>query len=1233
MLKQFFKKMPLLWLILPALVFHGGTRLSLLFSGTAPLPFWYFPSSLGTALILLGGPGVLPAVFLNSFLSGPLWGFTWPLALGWALIETAQTGGAWFLYKHVRENSKSLVDSRGLREFIIFASLFPSLIGAALRLILMKDLLGSPAWEMFPGLILADMALLLLTAPPLLTAPFIKGTASSASAVTPVLTRKAGVVLTLGLTGMLLAGNSLETPILWMLIGLVPLYVAANYGFRITVYYTSPTVFLSTLLPLVLSPPEAYLPSTPLSLLPYHGGILLMTLVPLVLGRMMGDLRREIRLKHQTQEELTQYKDKLEELVLERTEKLNHARDVLITEKRISDTLIDGLPGLFFLASPQGKTIRVNRNLETITGYTHSELSLMNAADLFLQGRGFVEAKIMEIMTHGKVQFEADLLTRNGGSLPFLFAMSQVEMEGQHFIIGTGTDLSDLRLAMNEVRKLSRVLEQSPSSIVITDREGLIEYVNPGFTEITGYPREEVVARNPRILKSGYLPDTVYEELWKTIARGETWRGEFINKKKNGEIYWESASISPVKDQNNRITHYLAIKENITERKVLEEELLTSEERYRALFEQAGDAIILQDGETGELIDFNDAACLNLGYTREEFSRLDLALFSLPVNPEDNRDKKSQEVRPGSQDDTGFIETIHRGKDGSEHHVWVNSRTILINGNRYRQSVWRDISDLKRMETELVAAKEAAESSAKSKATFLANMSHEIRTPLNSVIGFVELVLENNRIPEDQSEYLRKALGSAKNLLSLINEILEISKMEAGKLSLENRPIPLPRFIRSTVGAHSLAVERKGLDLHVHIPPTLTVCLMADPDKLRRVLINLLDNAVKFTEKGSVTVSLTDRSDGTIQFSIADTGIGLSEEERSAIFNPFTQADQSIARLYGGTGLGTTISQELVQLMGGEIWVDSEPGEGSTFHFTLPRQVVPCPEESPEGRHEFLDPQQPTLFRPSRRFKILMAEDVEENATLAAVRLAKQGHRVITVSNGTEAVEAYRTEPFDLILMDIHMPGMDGLEATRRIREITPPSAVPVPIIALTASVMEEDRKLYRKAGISGLIGKPILFQELFSLMEDLVPDGYGEPWRSEPEEKRTPKDSSSNPLDQKKALAMWQHPRLYRKALASFIDKYGNAPSRLEDLIREGGQEEAFRLAHNLKGLAGTLALARLQISAGLLDGALRKALLDPTDPLLKTLRKDLEEAVTAIEDYLESPAPPEDQNQQEPQ
>ncbi len=539
--------------------------------------------------------------------------------------------------------------------------------------------------------------------------------------------------------------------------------------------------------------------------------------------------------------------------------------------------------------------------------------------------------------------------------------------------------------------------------------------------------------------------------------------------------------------------------------------------------------------------------------------------------------------------------------------------------------------DLKAIE--LVAAKEAAESSAKSKAAFLANMSHEIRTPLNSVIGFVELVLENSQIPPDQGDYLRKALGSAKNLLSLINEILEISKMEAGKLSLENRPLQLPRFIRSTVGAHSLAIERKGLALHVHIPPSLTVCIVADIDKLRRVLINLLDNAVKFTEKGSVTVTLTDRSDGYIQFSIADTGIGLTEEEKSAIFNPFTQADQSIARLYGGTGLGTTISQELIHLMGGEIWVDSEPGRGSTFHFTLPKQVIPCPEEGSEGYQDFLDPQEPTLFRPSRRFKILMAEDVEENAALAAVRLEKQGHQVRTVSNGADAVASYREEAFDLILMDIHMPGMDGLAATRKIRRISPPSAVPVPIIALTASVMEEDRKLYKEAGISGVIGKPISFQELFSLMEDLVPDGYGEPWRTEPTEEKEPEGLPVPPLDQTKALIMWQYPGLYRKALDSFIDKYRNASSRLNRLIRDGEKEEAYRLAHNLKGLSGTLALTKLQISAGVLDSALKKGPLDPHDPKLEIVRDDLKEAVAAIEEYLkdEPPVPPQDQ--QEPQ
>lgn len=396
--------------------------------------------------------------------------------------------------------------------------------------------------------------------------------------------------------------------------------------------------------------------------------------------------------------------------------------------------------------------------------------------------------------------------------------LSTVSIQDVPNTVAVIRDISRRKSEEQERRKLSSAVEQSNVVIMITDTQGVMEYVNPRFTEVTGYTREEALGENPRIVSSGVHGPEFYKDLWDTITSGDDWRGEFYNKKKNGEMYWESSQISPIKDTRGEITHFVAFKEDVTERK--------------------------------------------------------------------------------------------------------------------------------RMEIELRSAKEAAEEASHSKSEFLANMSHELRTPMNAIIGMTELVLDTN-VDKEQKEYLNIVRQSSGSLLSLLNDILDLSKIEAGKLVLEPIPFNLRESLGETARTLGHQAHKKNLELVYYIDSEVPEQLIGDVGRLRQIVVNLIGNAVKFTESGEIVLKIevseelpNDRI--MLHFLISDTGIGIPEEKQGSIFEKFSQADTSTTRRYGGSGLGLPISASLVSLMDGTIWVESpavfphfcKSGPGSTFHLT-----------------------------------------------------------------------------------------------------------------------------------------------------------------------------------------------------------------------------------------------------------------------------------------------------------
>jgi len=586
------------------------------------------------------------------------------------------------------------------------------------------------------------------------------------------------------------------------------------------------------------------------------------------------------------------------------------------------------------------RVTEVNEALVRLTGFSKSEYIEEQVFRKIVPARVFSRIARIKPDQASEV-FELILKRKDHSSRLIEIEVQSLFLNGELFTVVALRDITNRKRIEEEIVKLSIALDQSANAIVITKKNGDIEYVNRSFTAITGYLSSEVIGRNPRILKSGKHSTQFYRKMWNTLKEGLQWKGEFNNKKKNGELYWESASITPIRDSKNRIVRYLAIKEDITLRKRTEQSLQESEEKFRTLVSNIPGVVYRCHMDSNwSIIYISEEVEKLTGFSRDDFNGPQgKGLLSI-VYPGDLESVKQQSLA-----------NIGSSKQfNAEYRIVTSEGTVRwvsnIGSPVYDEThslLWLDgflFDTTERINVleELRMAKKAAEEANKAKSEFLANISHEIRTPLNSVLGFTEL-LENYTQDETQQRYLNSIKVSGKNLMLLINDLLDLSKIEAGKTTLHLSFFNIRRLLDEIRNIFSLRVAVKGIEYLEETDSDFPAEIRFDETRLRQILINLVGNAVKFTHQGHIRITVKGQVKKSqagndlirLEIKVSDTGIGIPEDSFKVIFESFRQHSQLNSRKYGGTGLGLAITKRLVEAMNGKIKLESKLGKGSTF--------------------------------------------------------------------------------------------------------------------------------------------------------------------------------------------------------------------------------------------------------------------------------------------------------------
>jgi len=910
-------------------------------------------------------------------------------------------------------------------------------------------------------------------------------------------------------------------------------------------------------------------------------------------------------------------------------------------------------------------------------------------------------------------------------------------------VVGVATDVTDraqLERALERSRtRLHVILEATSDLIIAVDRKGVFRFVSPSIADLLGWSIDELIGREAIEFMHPEDVDTVFGTAAATPRGATTHPVEHRMRRKDGSWrFFESIATNRIGDP--QVNAFVIAARPIDERRAAEEALRSSEERFRLLAENSTD-IIERRGPYGRITYVSPAVETVLGYQPDDFADMDTIEL---VHSEDAALYREFLMPRGDVPSAATYRILH----AEGHYVWLDGTARLVRdpdtGTPLEYQVTtRDVTERQRAAEELRAAMEAAEVASVAKSQFLANMSHEIRTPMNAILGMTDLTLLTE-LSVEQRDYLMTVSQASNALLDLINDILDLAKIESGRLSLESIPFSLRDTVADTVGTMSVRAREQGISIDADIDPDLPHGFAGDPGRLRQVLFNLIGNAVKFTHVGGVTVRIGATAGEPpyyrVRFEVEDTGIGIPEERLEAIFDAFSQADSSTSRKYGGTGLGLAISAELVEMMGGRLAATSTVGEGSVFSFEIMLGHVDEDAISPVGtgirgepnvlviadvetrglqiattvnrsgmvatvvadvesavtrvteegssydavvlaasgrsvgaaeelhrsgimnrvpvialaavgqrgsasryrqlgfKGYLVEPLAPgcltealTLvsaegvegadmitrhwLRERRQtLQVLLAEDSPINQKLAVRLLARRGHDVTVVDDGRKAVAAFRDGEFDIILMDIQMPELDGFGATAEIRTLEEGTGRRIPIVALTAHAMAGDETRCLDAGMDAYVSKPFRPEELFVAVEQLADSG-----RALPVPEPDAEEDTTSVFDRAEAMAQFGDDPVF---LAEIINIYLGEVAELEAAgdaaLIKGDLDELAKVAHRLKGASGQMTAEEARRAAYEVEMAAKSGESAMIDDLWNALTGALNRVRPVLEELL---------------
>lgn len=1034
-----------------------------------------------------------------------------------------------------------------------------------------------------------------------------------------------------------------------------------------------------------------------------------------------------------------------------------HIEDTVKNSEQKFRSLFDQSFQLMWVLSPDGRILETNKASLNLVQLVSNQL----IGDFFWDGDWWQEPdktvairKAVEKASSG--EFIRMEITYNDAkdikhTIDFSITPSYDEQDNIIYLIAEGRDITSFKQLESEADLLAKVAQKTTNGIVITDKEGYVEWMNQAFSDITGYSLEEMVGKKPGDLLQGDETDPhTVEVVNEALRKGEGITVEILNYSKTCRPYWVDMDIQPIRDQNGNVNKFIAVESDITERKRVSQALI----EFKTTLDQINDAVFIFDPSSLVFTYVNQGATAQLGYTREEM----LSLRMIDINPDFSIDRFNNMIAPlvAREEKILSFETMHETKTGILKPVDVLLQYVHENDQPPRfVAVVRDITEQKRITFELEEAKDVAEAATVAKSRFLANMSHEIRTPMNAVIGMSHILINSELTPKQKSQVL-KIQSAATSLLGIINDILDFSKIEADKIQLETKAFDLDSLLANTIAVIRDKAEEKGLEIIFDVDLNVPRHVIGDALRLSQVLTNLVSNAIKFTKEGHVLIKIEtspiSNKHKKYTFSVADTGIGIPYDAQKDLFKPFKQVDASTTRKYGGTGLGLAICKNLIQLMGGELQLESTPGEGSQFYFSIELEIASddlCSYEPVEelddsriliidnnelywpiyeqtflqfgfttefsssrdegmemlfgatsGNHfdvlllslDLPDNDGPEIFSivssdqrtqdltvltitafPSKYMlddgigfdltkpisqsslfdamlkkigkpdlyhepqyttekngitekeilmgaSILVVEDNALNQEVAKELLEAAQVSVSLANNGAEALDLLDKFEYDAVLMDLQMPVMGGLEATKIIRKNK--RYEELPIIAMTAHAMVGDKEKSLETGMTDHITKPVDPDVLYStLIRWISPNNthHQMPGSTHASESKNLGTEKLEILDTKQGLKRVADKKAtYIRLLKQFRENYSDTLSSINAAIAHQNKQEAINTTHSLKGVSGNIGAAALHSTLIELEKALKQKTENEISIFIEESQSVLVSTLESIESFL---------------